>query len=156
MHTDLRVKHDIEARKKAAELFGKGRGYKSVAKELSMPRSTVRKWQQIWKAFGSEVLLSMDGKQARYTYGQKVAAAKAVVEDGMSKGDAMARYDIMSLAPLDRWCRAYRDGGAEAEAQGTLEGIGGRSEAAHARAAARGRGGVPKKTAVPGRKAGEL
>ncbi|RRF89211.1 MAG: helix-turn-helix domain-containing protein [Coriobacteriaceae bacterium] len=114
MHTDLRVKHDIEARKKAAELFGKGRGYKSVAKELSMPRSTVRKWQQIWKAFGSEALLSMDGKQARYTYGQKVAAAKAVVEDGMSKGDAMASYGIMSLAPLDRWCRAYRDGGAEA------------------------------------------
>lgn len=118
MHTDLRVKHDIEARKKATELFGKGRGYKSVAKELSMPRSTVRKWQQIWKAFGSEALLSMDGKQARYTYGQKVAAAKAVVEDGMSKGDAMARYGIMSLAPLDRWCRAYRDGGAEAEGQG--------------------------------------
>ena len=41
MRTDLRVKHDIDARKKAAELFGKGRGFESVAKELSIPRSTV-------------------------------------------------------------------------------------------------------------------
>ena len=114
MRTDLRVKHDIDARKKAAELFGKGRGFESVAKELSIPRSTVRRWQQIWKAFGSEALLSMDGKQARHTYSQKVAAARAVVEDGMSKSDAMARYGIMSLAPLEKWCRAYREGGAEA------------------------------------------
>lgn len=114
MRTDLRVKHDIDARKKAAELFGKGRGFESVAKELSIPRSTVRRWQQIWKAFGSEALLSMDGKQARHTCSQKVAAARAVVEDGMSKSDAMARYGIMSLAPLEKWCRAYREGGAEA------------------------------------------
>lgn len=114
MRTDLRVKHDIDARKKAAELFGKGRGFESVAKELSIPRSTVRRWQQIWKAFGSEALLSMDGRQARHTCSQKVAAARAVVEDGMSKSDAMARYGIMPPAPLEKWCRACREGGAEA------------------------------------------
>lgn len=114
MRTDLRAKHDIDAGKKAAELFGKGRGFESVAKELSIPRSTVRKRQQIWKAFGSEALLSMDGKQARYTCSQKVAAAKAAVEDGMSEPDAMARHGIMPLAPLEKWCRAYREGGAEA------------------------------------------
>lgn len=114
MRTDLRVKHDIDARKKAAELFGKGRGFESVAKELSIPRSTVREWQQIWKAFGSGALLPMDGKQARHTCSQKAAAAKAVVGDGMSKSDAMARYGIMSLAPPERWCRACREGGAEA------------------------------------------
>ena len=100
MRTDLRVKHDIDARKKAAELFGKGRGFESVAKELSIPRSAVREWQQIWKAFGSGALLPMDRKQARHTCSQKAAAAKAVVGDGMSKSDAMARYGIMSLAPL--------------------------------------------------------
>lgn len=114
MRTYLRVKHDIDARKKAAELFGKRRGFESVAKELSIPRSTVREWQQIWKAFGSGALLPMDGKQARHTCSQKAAAAKAVVGDGMSKSDAMARYGIMSLAPLERWCRACRGGGAEA------------------------------------------
>ncbi len=74
MRTDLRVKHDIEARRRAAELFGSGRGYRSVAKRLSVPAEAVRKWQQIYRAFGSEVLLSMDGKQAVYSYEQKVAA----------------------------------------------------------------------------------
>ena len=163
MRTDLRVKHDIDARKKAAELFWKGRGFESVAKELSIPRSAVRKWQQIWKAFGSGALLPMDGKQARHTCSQKAAAAKAVVGDGMSKSDAMARYGIMSMAPLERWCRACREGGAEAQAQGTADGVRGRGKAAHARAAARaqgaaarGRGGVPRKTAVPGRKGKDL
>lgn len=43
MRTYLRVKHDIYARKRAAELFGKGCGFESVAKELSIPRDTVRK-----------------------------------------------------------------------------------------------------------------
>ena len=56
----------------------------------------------------------MDGKQARYTYEQRVAAAKAVVDGGMPKGDAMARYGIMSRTPLERWCRAYRKGAAKA------------------------------------------
>lgn len=102
MRTDLRVKRDIEVRRRAAVLFGPGRGYKSVAGKLAVPRDTVRKWQQTYRAFGSEVLLTMDGKQARYTYEQKVAAAKAVVEGGMAKPAAMAEFGIMSMAPLDR------------------------------------------------------
>ncbi len=73
MRTDLRVRHDIEARRRAAELFGSGHGYGSIAKRLSVPAEAVRKWQQIYRAFGSEVLLSMDGKQAVYSYEQKVA-----------------------------------------------------------------------------------
>ncbi len=114
MRTDLRVKHDIEARRRAVELFGSGRGYRSVAKRLSVPRDTVKKWQQIYRAFGSEVLLSMDGKQAVYTYEQRVAAASAVVDGGMARPAAMAEFGIMSKSPLDRWCRLYREGGAEA------------------------------------------
>ncbi len=77
MRTDLKVKHDIEARRRAAELFGSCRGYRSVAKRLSVPRGTVEQWQQIYRALGSEVLLSMDRKQAVYTYEQRVAAAPA-------------------------------------------------------------------------------
>ena len=56
----------------------------------------------------------MDGKQARYTYEQKVAAASAVVDGGMSRQDAMREFGVISLAPLDRWCRLYREGGADA------------------------------------------
>ena len=64
MRVDLRVKHDIEARKAAIGLFELGHGYKSAAIALSLPVEAVRRWQEIYRAFGSEVLLRMDGKQA--------------------------------------------------------------------------------------------
>ena len=106
MRVDLRVKHDIEARKAAIGLFERGHGSESAAKALSVPRDTVRQWLYVYRSFGSEVLLSMDGKQTRYTYEQKVAAASAVVDGGMSKRDAMEAFGVMSLAPLKRWCRS--------------------------------------------------
>lgn len=85
----MRVKHDIEARKAAIGLFERGHGFESAAKALSVPRDTVRRWLYVYRSFGSEVLLSMDGKQTRYIYEQKVAAASAVVDGGMSGRDAM-------------------------------------------------------------------
>ena len=114
MRADLRVKHDADIRRMAAELFDSGRGYGSTAEALSVPKNTMRQWHLIYRAFGREALLTMGGKQARYTYEQKVAAASAVVDGGMSKPAAMAEFGIMSLAPLERWWRLYREGGAEA------------------------------------------
>ena len=114
MRVDLRVKHDVETRRLAAALFANGLGCAAVAKKLSVPKAAVGKWQQIYRAFGSEVLLTMDGKQARYTYEQRVAAASAVVDGGMTRTEVMAEFGIVSRAPLDRWCRLYREGGAEA------------------------------------------
>lgn len=57
MRVDLRVKHDVEARKAAIGLFELGHGYKSAAIALSLPVEAVRRWQEIYRAFGSEVLL---------------------------------------------------------------------------------------------------
>ena len=114
MRIDLRAKHDVETRRHAAELFDSGMGSWTASRALSVPRGTVRQWQRIYRAFGSEALLTMDGKQARYTYEQKVAAASAVVDGGATKAEAMAEFGIMSMTPLDRWCRLYRESGAEA------------------------------------------
>ena len=75
MRVDLRVKHDVEARKAAIGLFELGHGYKSAAIALSLPAEAVRRWQEIYRAFGSEVLLRMDGKQGRYTYEQRAIDA---------------------------------------------------------------------------------
>ena len=105
MRMDRRVKHDIKVREKASALFASGMGFRTVANTLSVPLQTVKEWHHIYHAFGSEVLLDMDGKQAIYTYEQKVAATRAVVEDGMTKPEAMAEFKIMSKAPLDSWCR---------------------------------------------------
>ena len=122
MRVDLRVKHDVEARKAAIGLFELGRGYKSAAIALSLPAEAVRRWQEIYRAFGSEVLLRMDGKQGRYTYEQKVAAAQAYLNQ-LSVDDRATVYrkcmtapafGIMSMSPLKKWCALYREGGAEA------------------------------------------
>ena len=99
MRMDRRVKHGVEMRKKAAELFASGMGSCAVASTLSVPLSTVKTWHHIYHAFGSEVLLTMDGK-ALYTYEQKVAAARAVIEGGMTRTEATAEFKIMSLVPL--------------------------------------------------------
>ena len=66
MRVDLRVKHDVETRRLAAALIADGLGCAAVAKKLSVPEAAVGKWRQIYRAFGSEVLLTMDGKQARW------------------------------------------------------------------------------------------
>lgn len=114
MRADLRVKHDVEARKAAIGLFELGHGYKSAAIALSLPVEAVRTWQEIYRAFGSEELLCTDGKQGRYTYEQKVGAASAVVDGGMTKAEEMAAFGIMSMSPLKNRCALYRRGGAEA------------------------------------------
>lgn len=76
MSVDLRVKQDVEARKAAIGLFVLGHGYKSAVIALSLPVEAVRRWQEILRVFGSEVLLRMDGKRDGYTYEQKAAGGR--------------------------------------------------------------------------------
>lgn len=80
MSIDLRVKHDLESRRRAVELFDAGVGCKPAAEALSVPRETVREWQWVYRAFGSEALLSMGGKQSRYTFEQRVTLTRAAAE----------------------------------------------------------------------------
>lgn len=123
MRIDLRVKHDVETRRRAAELFDSGMGCRVASLALSVPRDTARQWRRTCRAFGSEVLPAMDGKQARYTFEQKVTAASAVVDGRATRAEAMAEFGIMSLSPLERWCRLYRAGApASRSSRGAAEG----------------------------------
>ena len=56
----------------------------------------------------------MGVKHTKYDYETKVAAARAVVDGGMSKPEAMVYFGIASVTPLKQWCRLYRQGGAQA------------------------------------------
>ena len=114
MPVDLRCKHDREVRTRAAGLFAAGRGSKSVARGLRVPEGAVRKWLLTYRAVGRETLLGMGKSHTRYGWETKVAAASAVVDGGRPKPEVMAELGIVSLAPLKAWCRAYREGGAEA------------------------------------------
>ncbi len=114
MSVGLRCRHDRSVRELAAGMFGEGRGYESVARSLGIPAKAVRKWQQTYRAVGRDGLPDTGKTHARYDYVTKVAAARAVAGGGMSKPGAMERFGIASSSPLDRWCRLYREGGAEA------------------------------------------
>ena len=112
--SDSRIRHGIDLRASAAELLDRGLGRKSVADRVGVPEETVRQWQLTYRAVGLEGLLVMGRKQAVYDHGTRVAAARAVVEYGMTRAEAMSRFGVASQAPLDRWCRLCREGGAAA------------------------------------------
>lgn len=114
MSIDLRLRHDRSTRERAAEMFESGLGYRSVARALGVPAEAVRDWLGKYRATGRDGLLAMGGRQARYDFETKVAAARAVVDGGMARAEAMARFGVVSSSPLDAWCRLYREGGAEA------------------------------------------
>ena len=114
MSINLGMRHDRLLRKQAAEMFERGFGYGLTAKKLGMSAATVREWQRTYRVIGKDGLLAMGVKQARYDYETKVAAARAVVDGGMSKPEAMMRFGIASATPLKQWCRLYRQGGAQA------------------------------------------
>ena len=106
------MRRDNQVLMRAIELFEKGYGKQSVASELHLPKSTVKRWMYTYRALGKEALFVT--KHKKYDHGLKVAAARDVVEAGMAKPEVMAKYGIVSLSPLEVWCRAYRKGGPDA------------------------------------------
>ena len=114
MSVDLRLRHDRLLREQAVEMFERGFGYRLTAGRLGVSAETVREWQKMYRVIGRGGLLAMGVKRAKYDYETKVAAARAVVDGGMSKPEAMVRFGIASATSLKKWCRLYREGGAQA------------------------------------------
>ena len=114
MSVDLRLRHDRLLREQAVEMFERGFGYRLTARRLGVSAETVREWQKMYRVIGRGGLLAMGVKRAKYDYETKVAAARAVVDGGMSKPEAMVRFGIASATSLKKWCRLYREGGAQA------------------------------------------
>ena len=108
------LRHDRSLREQAAQMFERGFGYGLTASRLGVSAATMREWQKMYRVIGRDGLLAMGVKRTRYDYETKVAAARAVVDGGMSKPEAMTRFGIASATPLKQWCRLYRQGGAQA------------------------------------------
>lgn len=161
MRVDLRLKHDVEARKAAIELFERGHGHKSAAATLSIPRNTVAQWLYIYPrvrkrgtaAYGREagqVHIRVEGRRRvgrrRRRHGEAGRHARV---RGHVPG---AAGEMVQALPRERLrC-------AQAQAQGQAEGVRLRTARADARAGARdsraqarGRGRLPKKIARLGR-----
>ena len=114
MSINLGMRHDRLLREQAAQMFERGFGCRLTARKLGVSAATVREWQKMYRVIGRDGLLTMGVKRTKYDYETKVAAAKAVVDGGMSKPEAMVHFGIASATPLKQWCRLYREGGAQA------------------------------------------
>ena len=84
MPNDLRCRYDRETRRQAIELFERGLGAGPTAASLGIPMESVKKWLYTYRAVGSEVLLGMGSSHTNYTWEQKCAAAREVVDEGRS------------------------------------------------------------------------
>lgn len=114
MAENLACRHDISIKEKVAEMVDAGMGWDSISSRLAISRSTVKQWVMTYRATGADGLLNMGSSKRSYDYGAKIAAARAHVDDGRALQDVMAAHGIASRGVLQRWCRAYREGGAEA------------------------------------------
>lgn len=108
------TKHSKELRFAAAGMAAAGWGRERIADSLGVPRSTMRKWLRTNRSVGREGLLAMGSRRKSYSWEDKVAAARAVCEQGVPKPEAMARFGVAGESTLDAWCRRYREGGPEA------------------------------------------
>ncbi|MBN2939271.1 MAG: helix-turn-helix domain-containing protein [Collinsella sp.] len=108
---DGHATYDEAVRRRAAALFDEGLGYRAAAGLLGIPRETVRKWPDIYRSVGIEVLAMMGKKHAAYPFGTKPGAVRAVVDGGMTRPEATARFGIASPSSFKRWLKAYREGG---------------------------------------------
>lgn len=106
--------YDVGLRLRAAALHDRGQGRASIAAVLGIPEETVRKWLDTYRSAGIEVLAMMGKKHTVYSFETKLAAVMAVVDEGMTKPEAMARFGIASTSSFKKWLKAYREGGPEA------------------------------------------
>lgn len=104
-----KARYGREMRARAADLFEAGLGFELAAKKLDVPAPAVRKWLYAYRATGRKGLIGMGESRRTYDMETKLAVARAVVDGGMPRSAAMARFGIAATS-LDRWCRLYREG----------------------------------------------
>lgn len=94
----------------AQALFDQGCGHETVARELGVSATTMRRWQDSWRQgtlLGSAVMVSKS-----YPYEVKVAAVERFLA-GSSTADVVLEFEISTRSLLDKWVAIYRAQGAE-------------------------------------------
>ena len=149
-----KARYGREMRARAADLFEAGLGFELAAKKLDVTAPAVRKWLYAYRATGRKGLIGMGESRRTYDMETKLAVARAVVDEGMPRSEAMARFGIAAAIarPLVQAVPRGRAGGARAgtpRQAGGPRGADARAGARGARAQTRGPGGVSKKIDSP-------
>lgn len=92
-----KARYGREMRARAADLFEAGLGFELAAKKLDVPAPAVRKWLYAYRATGRKGLIGMGESRRTYDMETKLAVARAVVDEGMPRSAAMARFGIAAI-----------------------------------------------------------
>lgn len=93
----------IEDKREIIRLIEDGHSALSISKKYCVNRTSAEQWIRTYKACGLDGVLNMGSTHKKYSYETKLAAARAFVEEGLSKAEVMARYGIVSENALKRW-----------------------------------------------------
>lgn len=98
-------------KKRAADLFDQGLGYKAVASKLGVSRDAVREWACVYRALGRDGLVN----RTRRTYSPEVKLAAARDRaSGMAVVDVMAKYGVANRRQVKDWTARYIEEGPSA------------------------------------------
>ena len=106
--------YDAGVRRRAVGQYVEGPRRAGVAEGVGAPGGARRKWLDTYRSVGIGALAAMGAKKKTYSFDTKVAAVRAVEDEGSTVPEAMARFGIASSSPLRKWLKAYREGGPEA------------------------------------------
>lgn len=94
-------------------LYNQGMRGCSIANRLHINHRDSENWCTTIDLFGADNFLTMGSKKMKYTYETKLAAVKAVVDEGRSTPEVMLEYGIVSTKTFKTWRTIYRKQGAE-------------------------------------------
>jgi len=85
-------------------------GFTVIANENGVPRTLLRRWIELFRAHGTKGLRK---KFTHYTAEFKLSVLKHMWDNGLSRGQATAAFNLRSPAVIGDWERKYRDGGVD-------------------------------------------
>jgi transposase-like protein len=102
-----RSKISYEEKIQAVQRYINGLGsFSTIAKEISVDKSSLQSWVNMYKHVGAHVLLTTS-QNTTYSRDLKIAAVKEYFEGNASLRDIQAKYVIRSHIQLLNWIRQY-------------------------------------------------
>lgn len=105
-------RHSVAFKRLVVDFYGDGeRSYREIGVEFGLDHSTVRKWIAIHAAHG---LAGLAKKFSQYDADFKLSVLRRMWDDGLSRRQTAAIFNIRNAGCLSDWERRYECGGIDA------------------------------------------
>ena len=106
------TKYSFSFKLSVVEFYGGGvRSFRDVGSHFGLDAGTVRKWVAVHAVHGDAGLKK---KLSTYSAAFKLSVLQRMWEDGLSRRQAAALYNIRNASCLSNWARRYESGGLAA------------------------------------------